>query len=110
MTAGELETLITTALKKKGIIFPDFQYGKEPSGPNKSGVFKIDNKWFVYETDEQGNADIIGPFNDNNIIRACAKVMNMSGCFLEYRFDQDARHTYIRNHFRTIEKIREMCF
>lgn len=73
--------------------------------PNTQGIFKKQDNWYVYQTDERNNVDIIGPFDKNEIIYATAISLHLSDHFKEYEFSKDARNRYIHNHFRSIEEI-----
>ncbi len=73
--------------------------------PNTQGVFKKLDKWYVYQIDERNNADISGPFNEDEIIYAIAISLHLSDHFKEYEFSKDARNRYIHTHFRSTEEI-----
>ena len=98
-------TEIETRLLENGdILDTNFVYGYFQHAPNTQGVFKEQNHWFLYSTDEKNVCSITGPFIDNEVIYAVAKTLHKSKFFEDYRFGNDAMQIYIHSHYRSIEE------
>ena len=85
----------------------DFIFGEFIDKPNITGVFKIKNSWFIYENDERNESFITGPFNDEDIVYACVKLMHKSKYFEEYRFSSRAKETYAHIHLKSFKEAEE---
>lgn len=108
MTSADVKRIINERLRQSGEEqFGDFEYGTFIDKPNMKGMFQIKGKWFVYETDEKNIKSITGPFADDDIIYVCAKMLHKSKFFEDYRFNNEAKKTYIHVHYRSLSEAEE---
>ena len=108
MNAEDIKNSISDHLKEAGeSVDQSFNYGEFVNVPNNKGVFLIKERWFIYEIDEKNERSITGPFQNEDIIYACAMLMHISKYFDEYRFSPQAKDIYIHTHFRSIKEAEE---
>ena len=109
MTSEFLKNTIINRLHQEGEEIADvFYFGEYIDKPNTKGVFQIQNKgWFIYESDERNAKSITGPFGDDDIIYACAKLLHKSKYFAEYRFSNKAKEIYIHVHYRSVTEAEQ---
>ena len=111
MTSNEIKEIINNRLTLSGeAIVSDFVYGEFVDVPNNRGVFQIKGRWFIYETDERNVKSITGPFQYEEIIYACVKLMHKSKHFEDYRFSKEAKNRYIHVHYRSLREAEENIF
>lgn len=105
MTVDDIRNTINSILVENGEkTVSDFVFGNFEDLPNKRGVFQIKSAWFIYENDERNVKSISGPFNDGDIIFACAKMLHKSKYFEKYRFSSEAKKIYIHSHYRSVKE------
>lgn len=75
--------------------------------PNAMGTLQIKDKWFIYESDEKNIKSFTGPFNEQDIVYACAKMLHKSKHFEEYRFSNEAKRIYINAHYKSLKEAEE---
>ena len=108
MTTDEIKNTINSVLiSNEEMPVNDFIFGKYEDLPNKRSVFQIKSNWFVYENDEKNIKSITGPFNDEDIIYACAKMLHKSKYFEKYKFSNEAKSIYIHSHYRSMNEVKE---
>lgn len=83
----------------------EFNFGIFIEKPNQSGCFKRKSKWFTYVTDEKNFCTFTGPFGDEAIIYAIAKLLKKTKLFKEYKFSHSDLKIYINNNFHTFDEI-----
>lgn len=106
MTVNDIKNTINSVLVGNGeMVVSDFIFGKFDDSPNKRGVFQIKSAWFIYENDERNVKSISGPFNESDIIFACAKMLHKSKYFEKYRFSSEAKKIYIHSHYRSVKEV-----
>lgn len=106
MKAEDIKEIIKTVLSDNGKdLDTDFVFGEFMRVPNTQGIFLLEDKWFIYETDEKNVLDINGPFTAEEIIYAIAMMLYEIKVewFEKYKFGSEALHTYIHSHFTSIE-------
>ena len=99
MTVDDIRNTINSILVENGEKTGNFE-----DLPNKRGVFQIKSAWFIYENDERNVKSISGPFNDGDIIFACAKMLHKSKYFEKYRFSSEAKKICIHSHYRSVKE------
>ena len=105
MVNQNIVDIINDTLHKHGeSIDNDFIFEQFINEPNKQGAFQLENSWFIYETDEKNVARICGPFSENDVIYACAKLLHKSKYFEVYRFSDKAKQTYRHACFRSVQE------
>ena len=108
MTVDDIKNTINSVFNQNGEMpVNDFLFGVFEDLPNKRGVCLIKSKWFIYESDERNVKSISGPFNDGDIIYACAKMLHKSKYFEKYRFSNEAKSIYIHSHYRSVKEAEE---
>ena len=107
MSNEEIKKIIFERLNQVGEQFDDDFLFDYVDKPNVRGIFQINDRWFIFESDEKNVQFFIGPFNDREIIYASAKKLHKSKFFEEYRFSSEARNIYIHGHYRSIKEIED---
>lgn len=106
MTADDIRRTINSILIENGENqVGDFVFDQFEDMPNKRGVFQIKTGWFIYENDERNVKSISGPFADEDILFACAKMLHKSKYFEKYIFSNKAKKIYIHSHYRSIRDV-----
>ena len=106
MTVDDIRKIINSILVENGENqVGDFVFGKFEDIPNKRGVFQIKTGWFIYENDERNVKSISGPFADEDILFACAKMLHKSKYFEKYRFSNEAKKVYFGSHCRSVKDV-----
>ena len=87
MTSADINRIIKERLNQFGESQIDtFEYGVFRDMPNTRGMFQLKGKWFIYEIDEKNVKSITGPFADDDIVYACAKMLHKAKYFEDHRF------------------------
>ena len=90
MTVDDIRKIINSILVENGENqVGDFVFGKFEDIPNKRGVFQIKS----------------GPFADEDILFACAKMLHKSKYFEKYRFSNEAKKIYFGSHYRSVKDV-----
>ena len=106
MTVDDIRKIINSILVENGENqVGDFVFGKFEDMPNKRGFFQTKTGWFTYENDERNVKSISGPFADEDILFACAKILHKSKYFGKYRFSNEAQKIYIHSHYRSVNDV-----
>lgn len=92
-------------MKKKYLIISILNYEGILVCKNNRGIFQIKTDWFIYENDERNVKSISGPFADEDILFACAKMLHKSKYFEKYRFSNEAKKIYIDSHYRSVKDV-----
>lgn len=101
MTVNDIKNAINSVTDPGGFVFGTFT-----DRPDTKGVCRIRSAWFLYEIDERNVKTISGPFDDNDILYACAKMLHVSGYFKP--FSKEARDKYLHIHYRSLKEAEEV--
>lgn len=71
----------------------------------REGFFRLRQAGFIYENDERNVKSISGPFADEDILFACAKMLHKSKYFEKYRFSNEAKKIYFGSHYRSVKDV-----
>ncbi len=74
----------------------------------RKGCFFWDGNYYVYRI--VGGLDIIGPFDEKDIIYACAKILGKESLFDEFKFSEIAEKNYINNVFHSMEEMKKYAY
>lgn len=108
MTSADINRIIKERMNQFGESQIDtFEYGVFRDMPNTRGMFQLKGKWFIYEIDEKNVKSITGPFADDDIVYACAKMLHKAKYFEDHRFGKEAKSTYIHAHYRSLREAEE---
>lgn len=109
MKADELKNiLISRTSNIENGAYSDFHFGEFVDAPNNRGVFQLNDKWFLYETDERNVMSISGPFNDSEVVYACSLYLNIAEYYEDYEFDDKALNIFIHTHYRSLKEAQEV--
>ena len=108
MTSADINRIIKERMNQFGESQIDtFEYGVFRDMPNTRGMFQLKGKWFIYGIDEKNVKSITGPFADDDIVYACAKMLHKAKYFEDHRFGKEAKSTYIHAHYRSLREAEE---
>lgn len=74
---------------------------------NCFGIFKLEDKWFTYTTDERQNEWFGGPYTDYGVIYAFAMKAGISDWFEDYKFNTKEKEIFIHNHFNSLINLKK---
>ena len=72
------------------------------------GCFFYDGTYYVYS--KVDGFDVMGPFNEQDIIYACAKILGKEDLFTDYKFSEDAEKMYVNNVCHTTEEMKQKAY